>query len=160
MLLDRFKGAKQQQPLSGYGGAGNNSPGKAQPTLPPNASPISPNPSAKGKVASPATPQPPAEKGKAEQQEKKPADFARSREYAHQHAPNLISDTLLWSPTLYLTNGTADIRFDIASGQATYRLLLLGHTSTGRFGFYETRLDVPTVGRMSKTSRQLHQVHE
>ena len=63
------------------------------------------------------------------------------REYAHLYA-DVLTDTLLWHPNLWLANGDAEIRFDIGGGNATYRVLLLGHSATGRFGFYETRLDV------------------
>jgi hypothetical protein len=63
-------------------------------------------------------------------------------QYFHQHVPNWQSDTLLWHPTLWLADGSAEVRFDFASGNATYRVLLLGHSPTGRFGFYERRLDV------------------
>ena len=63
-------------------------------------------------------------------------------QYFHQHVPNWQSDTLLWHPTLWLADGKAEVRFDFASGNATYRVLLLGHSPTGRFGFYERRLDV------------------
>jgi hypothetical protein len=63
-------------------------------------------------------------------------------EYAHKYVPNLQSDTLLWHPTLWLANGAAEVHFDIGSGNATYRVLLLGHSPAGRFGFFETRLDV------------------
>jgi hypothetical protein len=73
----------------------------------------------------------------------KPANKARDGvQYFHQHVPNWQSDTLLWHPTLWLGDGSADVRFDFASGNATYRVLLLGHSPTGRFGFYERRLDV------------------
>jgi hypothetical protein len=63
-------------------------------------------------------------------------------QYFYQFVPNVQSDTLLWSPTLWLPDGNAAVRFDFASGSATYRVLLLAHSPTGRFGFYETRLDV------------------
>ena len=63
-------------------------------------------------------------------------------QFAHQYAPELLSDTLLWRPTLWLEGGDIEVHFGIASGNATYRVLLLGHNRTGRFGFYETRLDV------------------
>ncbi|MSQ94338.1 MAG: hypothetical protein EXR98_07255 [Gemmataceae bacterium] len=69
------------------------------------------------------------------------------REYAHKHVPGLLADTLLWHPTLLLPNGSAVVQFDMANGQATYRVMLLGHNTTGRFGFHEMRLDVPEVGR-------------
>jgi hypothetical protein len=72
--------------------------------------------------------------------------MARHVEYFHQHVPNLQADTLLWHPTLWLEQGSAEVHFDIASGQATYRVLLLAHGPSGRFGFFETRLDVPAAG--------------
>ena len=69
---------------------------------------------------------------------------ARQLEYPYQPGPHEFADTRLWHPTLFLENGAAVVRFDIAPGQATtYRVLLLGHGPTGRFGFFETRLDVP-----------------
>ncbi len=77
--------------------------------------------------------------------EKKMNSMARRRDFAYDFVPNLQADTLLWHPTLWLPDGSAEVRFDIAAGQATYRVLLLGHSPTGRFGFYETRLDVPAV---------------
>jgi hypothetical protein len=63
-------------------------------------------------------------------------------QYFHQYVPAVQSDTLLWHPTLWLVGGQGNVPFDLASGNATYRVLLLGHSPTGRFGFYETRLDV------------------
>lgn len=69
------------------------------------------------------------------------------REFAHVHAPGLLADTLLWHPTLWLANGNGEVQFDVGSGQATYRVLLLGHDPAGRLGFFETRLDVPGAGR-------------
>jgi hypothetical protein len=68
-------------------------------------------------------------------------------EYAHKHVPNLFADTLLWHPSLLAVKGQAEVRFEIASGQASYRVLVLGHTPSGRFGFYETTLDVLATGR-------------
>jgi hypothetical protein len=70
---------------------------------------------------------------------------AVEREFAHVHTPGLLADTLLWHPTLWLENGAGEVHFEVGSGQATYRVLLLGHTPTGRFGFFETRLDA--IGR-------------
>jgi hypothetical protein len=69
------------------------------------------------------------------------------RQHAHQYAPNQIADTLFWSPALWLADGSAEVRFDIASGRATYRVLLMGHSPTGQFGFYDMRLDVPVAER-------------
>jgi hypothetical protein len=78
--------------------------------------------------------------------DKKPKMLAGAgREYFHQHVQNVLTDTLLWHPNLWLGEGQAEVRFDIGDGNATYRVLLLGHGPAGRFGFYETRLDV--VGR-------------
>jgi hypothetical protein len=66
---------------------------------------------------------------------------AVEREFAHVHTPGLLADTLLWHPTLWLANGAGEVHFEVGSGQASYRVLLLGHTPSGRFGFFETRLD-------------------
>jgi Putative zinc-finger len=66
---------------------------------------------------------------------------AMEREFAHIHTPGLLADTLLWHPTLWLENGAGEVRFEVGSGQATYRVLLLGNSPTGRLGFFETRLD-------------------
>ncbi len=73
------------------------------------------------------------------------AAAAVEREFAHVHTPGLLADTLLWHPTLWLQDGAGAVHFEVGSGQATYRVLLLGHTPTGRFGFFETRLDA--IGR-------------
>ena len=66
---------------------------------------------------------------------------AVEREFAHVHTPGLLADTLLWHPTLWLENGAGEVRFEVGSGQTTYRVLLLGHSPTGRLGIFETRLD-------------------
>ena len=65
---------------------------------------------------------------------------ARQIEY-----PRWVAETLLWHPTLWLANGDGEVHFEIPDGLATYRVILLGHGPSGRFGFYETRLDV--IGR-------------
>jgi hypothetical protein len=83
-----------------------------------------------------------AEKVKGDQKVAEMANAARAVEYAHKQENGPSSDTLLWRPTLWLANGSADVPFDIGAGNATYRVLLLGHGPSGRFGFYETRLDV------------------
>ena len=70
------------------------------------------------------------------------AKAGRQVEYAPVYAAGLQTDTLLWHPSLWLANGGADVHFNIGSGDVTYRVLLLGHSPTGRFGFYEQRLDV------------------
>jgi hypothetical protein len=85
-------------------------------------------------------PNPPDAKG--DKTKKEIGKAADAVEYFHSHMPNVQSDTLLWHPSLWLGDGNADVRFDFASGNATYRVLLLGHSPTGRFGFYERRLDV------------------
>src|SRR5262249_8801365 len=64
------------------------------------------------------------------------------RRFAYEPGPDLVTDTLLWHPNLWLADGSAEIRFVIGAGDATYRVLLLGHSPTGRFGFFEKRLDV------------------
>ncbi|HZZ78939.1 MAG TPA: zf-HC2 domain-containing protein, partial [Gemmataceae bacterium] len=69
------------------------------------------------------------------------------REFAHIHTPGLLADTLLWHPNLWLENGVGDVRFEVGSGQVTYRVLLLGHSANGRFGFFETRLDATGANR-------------
>jgi len=92
----------------------------------------------------PAVPTPPAGGGpETKADAKKTArEQADAWQYAHQHAPELCADTLLWRPTLVLQNGSVDLHFDIAAGDATYRVLILAHTRNGQFGFFETRLDV------------------
>lgn len=96
------------------------------------------------KAAADKAPLPPknGKKGEAMKAEKIADRPEADTQYAYEFEPNLLADTLLWRPTLWLEAGSADVRFDIAAGSATYRVLLLGHTPTGRFGFYETRLDV------------------
>jgi hypothetical protein len=64
------------------------------------------------------------------------------RQFAYEKSPHLLTDTLLWQPALWLANGNADVPFVLGAGDATYRVLLLGHSPTGRFGFFEQRLDV------------------
>jgi hypothetical protein len=96
---------------------------------------IQPLPETKGKSAPPAAKQAPA----------MPVNQGDEIEYAFKYAPNMFADTLLWNPRLQLVHGQADARFDIAIGQASYRVLLLGHSPTGRFGFHETRIDVLSV---------------
>ena len=65
-------------------------------------------------------------------------------EYFHQYVAQLAGRHPPMAPAAQAGAGrAAEVHFDIASGQATYRVLLLGHGPSGRFGFYETRLDVP-----------------
>ncbi len=71
----------------------------------------------------------------------------RSPEFAYEYSPELAFDTLLWHPSLWLPEGRGQVHFDLAAGQASYRLLILGHGHTGRFGFFEKSLDVPGIGR-------------
>ncbi len=77
------------------------------------------------------------------------ANEARRRrpEFAYEHSPDFAFDTLLWHPSLWLPEGRGEVRFDLAAGQASYRLLILGHGPTGRFGYFEKTLDVPAGGR-------------
>ncbi len=75
----------------------------------------------------------------------KQGEVAAARKFAYEHESEFLADTLLWHPNLWLEAGTAEVRFDIGNGNQTYRVLLLGHSPAGRFGFYEKRLDV--VGR-------------
>ena len=70
--------------------------------------------------------------------------LGRGVEYPYFLANGAASDTLLWHPTLWLADGNGTVHFDIPRASATYRVILLGHSPTGRFGFYETRLDVPS----------------
>jgi hypothetical protein len=86
--------------------------------------------------------QPAPPKAEPEKAKKLAKELRDGVQYFHQHVPNWQSDTLLWHPTLWLADGKAEVRFDFASGNATYRVLLLGHSPTGRLGFYERRLDV------------------
>ena len=72
---------------------------------------------------------------------------AVEREFAHVHVPGLPADTLLWHPNLWLKAGVGEVHFEVGSGQATYRVLLLGHGPDGRLGFFETRLDATGSGR-------------
>ncbi len=67
----------------------------------------------------------------------------RGVEYPYFFTNGGTSDTLLWHPTLWLATGAGEVHFDIPPASATYRVILLGHGPTGRFGFFETRLDVP-----------------
>jgi hypothetical protein len=84
----------------------------------------------------PISPLPPAS-------DKKPKMLeGAGREYYHQHVQNVPADTLLWHPNLWLPDGQGEVHFDIGAGNVTYRVLLLGHGPNGRFGFYETRIDV------------------
>jgi hypothetical protein len=86
---------------------------------------------------------PPAAKGNGGPNPQPPGGSPTPWSFEYAAAPKSAADTLLWHPTLWLPNGSADVRFDMGSGQATYRVLLLGHGPTGRLGFFETRLDVP-----------------
>jgi hypothetical protein len=70
-------------------------------------------------------------------------NLRRAIEYPYFFTNGGASDTLLWHPTLWLPAGNGEVRFDIPQAPATYRVILLGHGPTGRFGFFETRLDVP-----------------
>ncbi|MCC6419571.1 MAG: zf-HC2 domain-containing protein [Gemmataceae bacterium] len=64
------------------------------------------------------------------------------REYAHRQAQGTFDfqDTLYWHPALVLPAGEAAIEFDLSSSLTTYRLLLYGHSASGRLGVHEMKL--------------------
>lgn len=70
------------------------------------------------------------------------ADFGR--EFAHRHTNDLtgLQPTLLWQPRLRIENGQATLNFDVPPAPASYRVLIYGHTTDGRLGFSESRIDV------------------
>jgi hypothetical protein len=65
------------------------------------------------------------------------------REYANRAANppgTLPPDTILWYPALIAENGTALIDLDLPGLPTTYRLLLYGHSNSGRLGAYQGKL--------------------
>jgi hypothetical protein len=65
------------------------------------------------------------------------------QEYVHRRrtgGPD-FQDTLFWHPSLHAAGGTARLRFDLADGARTYRLLLYGHDAAGRLGTYRGKIE-------------------
>jgi hypothetical protein len=67
----------------------------------------------------------------------------RVREYAHQHNGGGLDthDTVLWHPALRTADGSVRVSFDLAGVPTTYRVLLLGHSPSGRLGAVTGRLE-------------------
>src|SRR5262249_40595737 len=68
----------------------------------------------------------------------------RVREYAHQHTGGALDvhDTVFWHPALRRADGSVRVSFDLAGVPTTYRVLLLGHSPSGRLGTATGRLEV------------------
>ncbi len=66
----------------------------------------------------------------------------RLREYAYRQQPGAApyADTVLWHPALEVADGTARVEFDLPANPGTYRVLLYGHSPSGRLGVYEGTL--------------------
>jgi alpha-2-macroglobulin-like protein len=66
------------------------------------------------------------------------------RAYVHAQTPAAdgrgTPDLLLWHPTLFAADGTAQVEFDLPSQPATYRIVIHGHTATGRVGTVQAPL--------------------
>jgi hypothetical protein len=79
--------------------------------------------------------------------EKKPGvQLLPVRQYAHQRALErtpLSADTILWNPVLPTKDGVAQVKFDLPQrGATTYRVLVQGHSATGRLGAVQSKLEV------------------
>lgn len=75
------------------------------------------------------------------------ADSAKTfyfREYAHQHATGTrdMQDTVLWHPALFAADGQITVPFELSDNVTTYRVLIYGHTATGRLGVYQGQVEV------------------
>jgi hypothetical protein len=105
--------------------------------------PVSPAPGA-------ATPPPaPAGSGKGgtaakAQQDGRPSQGVL-RAYAHPQAFQRgleLQDTLYWNPALVIADGQGQFSFNLADNITTYRVLLYGHTPSGRLGYGQGTLEV------------------
>jgi hypothetical protein len=66
------------------------------------------------------------------------------REYAHKlfrSGPD-FQDTLLWQPALFAPDGTVQFSFDLSQSVTSYRVLVHGHSPSGRLGTYQGELKV------------------
>ncbi len=69
------------------------------------------------------------------------AELAREYPFIHKnHGRGLdAAATVLWHPNLFAADGSARVSFDLSSSPATYRIILLGNTPSGRLGSYQSR---------------------
>lgn len=75
----------------------------------------------------------------------KPEEKAVARQYAYLPDPAVkptedLPDTVLWHPVLFAEDGTAQLDVALPRRGASYQVLLLGHTATGRLGFLRSEL--------------------
>jgi hypothetical protein len=65
------------------------------------------------------------------------------RQYAYRHtvADRDLRDTVLWYPAVVVPDGTARVTFDLLSHATTYRVLLYGHSPSGRLGIYQGKIE-------------------
>jgi uncharacterized protein YfaS (alpha-2-macroglobulin family) len=71
-------------------------------------------------------------------------DQASLQAYAYRREParpELPAD-VLWHPAVVLTNGRAQVSFDLPASVTTYRVLLHAHSPSGRLGSAEGKLEV------------------
>jgi hypothetical protein len=64
------------------------------------------------------------------------------RDYAHLHTAGTkdYQDTVLWAPALLTQDGTATVGFELSGMEATYRIVIYGHTGDGRLGTFQGKL--------------------
>jgi hypothetical protein len=53
-----------------------------------------------------------------------------------------LADTMLWHPAVFVDDGIANVSFGLAGNITTYRILLYGHSPSGRLGVFEGTLQV------------------
>ncbi len=63
--------------------------------------------------------------------------------FAYKHLTKVEPDLPLWHPNLKLENGEANVRFELPRQAGSYRILILGHSADGRFGYVDQPLDLP-----------------
>lgn len=134
--------AKIQRP-QGQAGPG----GKAIPAMSGAKSPgqVTPAPTVPSMVAPPAAKMMLAKKdAPAEAKGTLPGlgGFTREFIYRQDRRKKDYADTLLWSPALEAPNGQRLIAFDLPRQAGGCRVLLYGHTASGRFGSWEVELPV------------------
>jgi hypothetical protein len=110
------------------------------PAAPPASAPqVAPgNPSALGKTA---VPMPAPAENKADRGIYSLGEDLRQFTYANARSSGGLPQTLVWYPALAAPDGTARLAFDLPAQAATYRVLLYAHSTSGRLGAFQGKLE-------------------
>jgi Alpha-2-macroglobulin family len=82
-----------------------------------------------------------------------PVEYAYLDSGKDREARGDFPETVLWSPVLEASHGSARVAFDLPAVAATYRILVYGHSPDGRLGVAHEVLQVPPAAA-TKEKRQ------